>query len=273
MNSSQEPSAASPRVSAPVRETPFDELAASYDRDFSQNPVGRLMRQAVWRRLDARFQPGQRILELNCGTGEDAVYLARLGLRVTATDKSRKMAEFTHRKVSRHGLADKVQVRQLSLEEMERLEAVAFDGALSNMGGLNCVGDLGVVARGLASLLRPGAMALLCIMGPVAPWEWAWFWHRGERQRMFRRLEKGGTEWRGLRIRYPSIGRARRAFAEFFRLRRVSGIGFLMPPPYAKKWMQGPGRLQRLFRWERRLEALPPFPWLSDHYLLELQRR
>lgn len=267
------PSSASLRASAPGRETPFDTLADSYDEDFSQNPVGRLMRQAVWRRLDARFESGQRILELNCGTGEDALYLARRGLKVVATDQSPKMVEIARQKVVREGLSNSVYVRQMALEEAGTLDSSNFDGALSNMGGLNCVEDLEAVAGALATRLRPAAMALLCVMGPLAPLEWAWFWRQGERQRMFRRLEKGGTEWRGMRIRYPSIRQVRKAFADAFRLRRVNGIGFLMPPPYAKDWMQSPQRLERLSRWERRLERLPPFPWLSDHYLLELQRR
>jgi hypothetical protein len=170
-------------------------------------------------------------------------------------------------------LGENVVVRQMALEHMSGLDASGFDGALSNMGGLNCVDDLEAAAGALAARLRPGAMALLCVMGPLAPLEWAWFWRQGERHRMFRRLEKGGTEWRGMRIRYPSIRRARKAFADGFRLRRVSGIGFLMPPPYAKDWTQNTSRLERLFRWERRLETLPPFAWLSDHYLLELRRR
>ena len=50
-----------------------------------------------------------------------------------------------------------------------------FDGALSNFGGLNCVDDLGVrrLRPGLGGAAR--GVALLCVMGPVVPWEWGWF--------------------------------------------------------------------------------------------------
>ena len=56
---------------------PFDGMAADYDRAFTASAVGKLMRSAVQRRLDVAFKPGERVLELNCGTGEDAIYLAR----------------------------------------------------------------------------------------------------------------------------------------------------------------------------------------------------
>ena len=44
------------------------------------------MRAAVWARCAARFRPGFRILEMNCGTGEDARWLASQGMQVLATD-------------------------------------------------------------------------------------------------------------------------------------------------------------------------------------------
>jgi SAM-dependent methyltransferase len=273
--------------------SPFDELAADYDRGFTNSAIGSLMRQAVWRRLDARFRPGDHVLELNCGTGADAIYLARRGVRVLATDIAPAMIDLTRAKVARAGLEDLVKVQQLALEELkienEKLKneddkhcrfsilnsqfSIPFDGALSNFGGLNCVADLGAVAAGLAACLRPGAPALLCVMGPLAPWEWAWYLWRRQPAKAFRRLRRGGVAWRGLTIRYPSIGLLRRAFAPWFRLWRTSAVGALLPPSYAEGWaVRRPRLLARLDRWERRLETLPPLPWLADHYLLELER-
>ena len=83
---------------------PFDDLAADYDERFCRTRIGTLLRQAVWRRLEVRFSAGQRILELNCGTGEDALYLGRRGVRVLATDRSAKMVEQTQGKVTAAGL-------------------------------------------------------------------------------------------------------------------------------------------------------------------------
>jgi ubiquinone/menaquinone biosynthesis C-methylase UbiE len=64
----------------------FDAIAADYDRRYTNNPTMRLMRRRVWKTLHARIAEGCRILELGCGTGEDAVFLAKSGCEVVATD-------------------------------------------------------------------------------------------------------------------------------------------------------------------------------------------
>jgi SAM-dependent methyltransferase len=289
-----------PRIDEPVLGSrflvlgsPFDEMAADYDRTFTNSLIGTLMRQAVWRRLDSCFKPGDRVLELNCGTGADAIYLGQQGVQVLATDVAPAMLELARAKVARAGLEDLVEVRHLAIEELIMKDeewrmknsaeapfflpspfSIPFDGALSNFGGLNCVANLPVVAAGLAARLRLGARALLCVMGPLVPWEWAWYLRRGQLGKAFRRLRRGGVHWRGLTIRYPSVWAVRRAFAPAFRLRRVSAIGALVPPSYTEGWAaRHPRLLTRLNDWERRLETLPPLPWLADHYLMELERR
>jgi ubiquinone/menaquinone biosynthesis C-methylase UbiE len=303
----------------------FDELAAAYDADFTAGAIGSLLRAAVWRRLDARFTAGDRVLELNCGTGEDAVHLARRGIRVLATDASAAMLEVARRKAAAAGVAGAVELRRLAIEDLAALGGLAaphqpaapaapdasaamlevarrkaaaagvagsvelrrlaiedlaslgeppFDGALSNFGGLNCVADLRAAAAGLAACLRPGAVAVLCVMGPLVPWEWAWYLGHGQPARAWRRLRPGGARWRGMTIRYPTVGGVRRAMAPAFRLRRAAAVGALLPPTYAEGWARRhPALLSRLARWERRVETWPPLPWLADHFLLELERR
>ena len=66
----------------------FDELAQAYDSTFSGSVLGRLLRERVWWRLDSAFGAGQRVLDVGCGTGEDAMHLASRGVHVVATDAS-----------------------------------------------------------------------------------------------------------------------------------------------------------------------------------------
>src|ERR1700722_8492122 len=69
----------------------FDQLASGYDRLWTRSPVGHLQREAVWRHIGDLFQPGQTVLDLGCGTGNDALRLMRAGLHVHAIDASREM--------------------------------------------------------------------------------------------------------------------------------------------------------------------------------------
>jgi SAM-dependent methyltransferase len=252
----------------------FDAIAADYDASFTGTEIGARMRQAVWKRCAARFAPGARVLEMNCGTGEDAVWLASRGIDVLATDISPAMLRQAEDKAANSGTFMRPRFRTLAWEDLGSLDEAPFDGLLSNFGGLNCVADLGVVARSAAAKLRGGGVALLCIMGPAVPWEWVWFGLHAEPAKAFRRLRRGGAEWSGIPIRYPSIRQVRRAFSPDFRILRVSALGALLPPPYTERLLgKFPTMIRALDAIERRFESVWPLPHLADHYLLELERR
>src|SRR5215469_8991066 len=73
--------------------TVFDRMAPRYDALWTTSAIGRAQRNQVWRVVDRLFQPGERVLDIGCGTGEDAAHLAGRGLRVHATDASPAMVE------------------------------------------------------------------------------------------------------------------------------------------------------------------------------------
>jgi SAM-dependent methyltransferase len=142
----------------------FDRAAPGYDEGFGRNPSGLLFRHAFQERLRRLFAPGARIVDVGCGTGEDAVFLASLGVRVHAIDVSPAMVERTREKAERAGLAGQVTVSVLAAEGVASL-GDRFDGAYSDFGALNCTA-LGTVGEELARVLRPGAPVLFCVIGP-----------------------------------------------------------------------------------------------------------
>src|ERR1700691_6231741 len=95
----------------------WDRTAENYDRIFSETVVGRIQRDAVWHEMDKIFQPGMRILELNCGTGIDAVHLAARGVRVVACDLSSGMIHAARQRSSAAGLDALVDFRVLATED------------------------------------------------------------------------------------------------------------------------------------------------------------
>jgi ubiquinone/menaquinone biosynthesis C-methylase UbiE len=77
---------------------PFDTVAETYDEVFSASAIGRAQRDAVWSEMDRVFAGGQRILEINCGTGIDAIHMARRGIHVEACDSSSRMIASAQRR-------------------------------------------------------------------------------------------------------------------------------------------------------------------------------
>jgi ubiquinone/menaquinone biosynthesis C-methylase UbiE len=249
----------------------FDRVADHYDR-FTEGVIGGVLRSTVHARLRARCRPGDRILEINCGTGEDALFLAQQGCHVVATDLSAGMLAVARRKVEAAGASDRVELSRMAIEAIDA-QLGTFDGLLSSFGGLNCVASLAAAMPRLAARVRPGGFAVCSIMGPAVPWEWAWFLAQGRPGEAFRRFRRDGVDWRGIRVRYPSIGTTTRAAAPWFVRRRVAALGCLVPPSYVEGWAT---RHRRGVAWlagiERLIGTVRPLPDLSDHYLLELER-
>ena len=116
----------------------FDQLAPRYDSIFTISSVGKTQRDVVWRRALETFPTGGRILELNCGTGEDALFLAQAGMRITACDASPSMVAQAHNKISNANFLDQVDLHVLATEDLDKLATSwSFDGVLSNFSGLN----------------------------------------------------------------------------------------------------------------------------------------
>jgi len=252
-----------------MQASPFDELATDYDRSFTRSACGAMLRSMVWERLPAVFGARQRILELGCGTGEDAVHLARCGHHVVATDASEEMIRVARLKALAAGCAERIEFHVMPVEALHTLpRAQRFDGVFSNFGAMNCVADLPRLAHTLALRMSPGAPLMFIVMGRYVPWEWAWFLARGDRKRAFRRLDPAGASWRGLTIHYPTPGELAEALSPMFETRRRSALGSVLPPSYAARWLDSrPRWLGALSAMERALQ--PVAAGLADHYILE----
>ena len=256
---------------------PFDRIAEYYDRIFTDAKIGHVQRAAVRRALEKEFRPGHRVLEIGCGTGADACFLAEHGVEVVACDSSPGMVAVTAQKVAIRGLQHFVKPCLLAAEDIGSLKD-SFDGAFSNFGVLNCVPDLPALAKNLGRLLRPGATMVLCLMGPCCMWEMAWYLAHGNPRKAFRRLRRGGVTARiadgpPVRVYYPRVSSLARALATHFRLTAIKGVGILVPPSYLEFWAERCPRLLRsAAHADAVLESCPGVRLLGDHVLLTLQR-
>ena len=152
----------------------FDSIAEQYDDLFTRSLIGRAQRDAVWDVLRQEFRDGHRVLELNCGTGEDALFLSRMGVSVYACDASERMIAVASSRMACESRGPHVQLEVRQTERIGGLSAEPFDGVLSNFSGLNCVEDLPEVARQLAVLVKPRGRLVLCMSTRVCLWETLW---------------------------------------------------------------------------------------------------
>lgn len=260
--------------SSPVANA-FDSIASDYDELWTETVVGTLQRQQVWKEVDTFFRPGDYILEIGCGTGADAVHLARRGIRVHATDVSAKMLLAAGRRIKNENLSERVTLKSGTIEDLsEHMGTGTFDGAFSDFGAFNCIRDLRSAAFGLARLIRPGGKLGICIMGRFCLWETAWFLFHGKVKKAFRRLREkndstavslGGVPFR---IHYPAAAQLIAAFRADFTLLSSTGIGVLIPPTCVEPWARKKRRtLELLDTLDSHVRRFPVMRAVGDHRL------
>lgn len=258
--------------------TAFDQIADSYDELFTRSVIGRAQRAAVWRVLTETFHPGDHVLELNCGTGEDALFLARTGISVTACDASPAMIDMARKRRAAEGPGSPIEFQTRRTEEIRGLQAeiLFFDGVLSNFSGLNCVQDLQQVARNLAPMMKQRAKLVLCLSTRICIWEICWFSGHLNFSKALRRIRGSAVARIGeatVSVWYPTVKDVQRAFAPWFRLDLVRAIGLCVPPSYLEHWAaKHPHSISYLASADRILARIPVLRRLGDHVLLRLEK-
>ena len=252
----------------------FDELAATYDGSFTDTVYGRTLREFVWARFEPTFRTSCHILELGCGTGEDAVHLAGAGKRVVATDVSPRMIRIAIQKARGARGEELLEFHCVPMEALaSSIEGQMFDGVLSNFGAVNCAPDLPALVLDIAARLEPGAPLLWVIMGRHVPWEWVWYLARGQWRKAWRRLRRGGIQWRGMTVSYPTPRQVQELLSPHFAVRRIAPLGFALPPSYAAGWLsRSPRALAVLTRIELLAQRCALLASLADHYIIEAVR-
>ena len=254
-----------------LRADAFDSFAAGYDQGFAHSEPGRFLRRLVWERLQPFLRPGMRALDLGCGTGEDAVWLAGAGCEVVAADASPAMLDVAWRKAMEQGVGDRVETRLFDLNAPADIDG-PFDLVMSNFGALNCAVDLAPIADGLRRMVAPGGVVALVVMGRFCAWETLWHGARLSRTSVRRWSGRGSAAIgeRTIPIRYWQPGEVIRALGPTFTTLSVQPVGLFLPPSDLFPFLaRHPGLFRRLAGWERRAAAGAR---LADHHLTILRQ-
>lgn len=264
----------------------FDTVADDYDRHFTQTATGRMQRERVWAAiLDRQAQPSAQgfALDLNCGTGTDAIWLAQQGYQVLATDVSPKMVALTQAKLRAAGCAENAQAAVLDLRHLNTVPlpiGKAPTLVLSNFGGLNCLSptELADFGEKMPSLLAPGGYFVAVVMGRFCWQETLYFWLKTQWRTAFRRLRRGPVEARlDEQTTMPTWYYTPRTFCRFFpdmEAKMLRPIGFWLPPSYLDAAFHRWPRLLRWLNWaERVCGRVSVLAWASDHFLVCLRAK
>ena len=230
-------------------------------------------------RVEASFPHGAHLLEMGCGTGTDAIALARGGRCVFAFDLSSEMVARARAKVAAAGLEGRVVVAQGRTRDLRSVVRESpwsrFDGAYANFT-LTYEEDLEGVARDLAEVVRPGGRLLFTVPNRLVLSETTiyapllrfsdvlWRFARPLRKEIHGALVEihAWSPWQVVRVFRPR-----------FRLLGMVGLPTFLPPVYLhEQYARLVGGRQLLQALDRRLAGRFPWNRFGEHTLFEFER-
>ena len=259
----------------------FDTIAKGYDASFTHSIIGKAQRQIVWDYLEKTFLDNKKlnILELNCGTGEDALWFAKQGHKVLATDLSEGMLDIVRQKIDEQDLPSHIQTLKLDITKIrEKNFSERFDLIFSNFGGMNCISpaEMLQIPDALSSLLNTNGRLIMVIMPRYCLWETSYFLIKLKFKKAFRRYNDAGTiaKLNGIEFRtfYYTPNQMKKIFGKYFDVINIKPVGFFIPPSYLEKYF---APKVKTFSLLKKMENIFPnqsvLAGFSDHYLIDLQ--
>jgi SAM-dependent methyltransferase len=251
----------------------YDAIAAHYDQQVRGD---QWMRRALHDEFALAFRPGQRVLDVGCGTGLDALALARRGIRVLGIDGSAQMLAQLQARLAAEPAGKLIETRVLRIEDLSELHEEAFDGLLSSFASLSSVADLTDFATQAARLVRPGGHLVLHLLNRFSVWEWLGYVRHADWPsavlvgRLRKRNFTIGGQTVEHRLYFPEEA-YRRYFAADFRLHRVFGLGAIRPPHTVRRLPQAAGGMLEAL--DVASGRLPLLRRAGRFFVLHLERR
>src|ERR1700733_12687757 len=100
----------------------FNKQSPIFDEIYSPNIIIQYKRDRVRTHVEKFLAPQSNILELNAGTGEDAIYFAQQGHYVHATDISEGMQAELKKKRNNAGLENYISTEICSFTQLNNLK-------------------------------------------------------------------------------------------------------------------------------------------------------
>ncbi len=257
----------------------FDNYAVNYDEHFTFSSIGKIQRNQVYKQLNTLINfNNNNVLEINCGTGEDAIWMVKKNAKVIATDISAGMINAALEKAVAKKIV--IQFKQLDTRNISSLNAGNFDFIFSNFGGLNClnISDFKKFAKDCSMLQVKKSKVALVIMSKGCLWERLYYSFKGDKLNALRRTNIDGFETvinsKRFYTYYYSPNQIVDLFKEHYSVANIKSIGLFVPPSYLehyfskKKWL-----LNILNFFDSLFSVFSVFANYADHYLIILEKK
>lgn len=256
----------------------FDQAAINYDATFTNSVIGKLQRQLVYQQLSEFLKENQpkTILEINCGTGEDAIWLAKQNFDVTATDISSAMIDVAKSKSNLENLNFK---QANSATIAVAFQNQKFDFLFSNFGGLNCLSDVELVSffKNASEILHENKSMVLVIMPKNTLWEQLYFISKLNFKNVFRRKKEmaiANVDGEKVATYYYNPKDIVNLANGIFEIKQYKPIGFFVPPSYLETFFKNKPKLTSLLnRLEQKIRNQSWLSKFADHYVIILQKK
>ena len=256
----------------------FSQQANHFDQFYSGNKIIRYKRERVRSHLKKFIQPSDSILELNSGTGEDAIWLAQQNCFVHATDLSKGMLEIIQKKMVNEALDKLITCEVCSFTALKNLQQKGpFDLIFSNFAGLNCTRDLNKVLASFSGLLKSKGIVTLVILPKFCLWEFLLIFKGKIKTATRRFFNKDGhrakIEGNHFKCWYYNPSYIIKHLKSDFELLSIEGLCTFVPPSYIENFaMKYPKAFTFLKVKEDKLKRKWPWKYIGDYYIISLQK-
>jgi ubiquinone/menaquinone biosynthesis C-methylase UbiE len=257
----------------------FNKQSPFFDAIYSSNSIIKYKRERVRSHVQKFLKPNSAILEINAGTGEDAVFFAQQGHRVHATDIAAGMREVLVEKAKKNGLAAQITNELCSFTTLENLQKKEeYDLIFSNFAGLNCTHELKKVLDSFSPLLKSGGIVTMVLLPKFCLWETLMVC-KGKFKTAFRRFfSKRGRishiEGEYFRCWYYNPSYIIRHLKDSFNLIGLEGLCTIVPPSYIEHFAEKHPRTFGFLKGkEDQLKDKWPWKFVGDYYIISLKKK
>lgn len=256
----------------------FDIASSQYDTVFTFSNIGKAQRSRVFKYVKPLLKQKNKlsILELNCGTGTDAIEFGNLGHSVIATDISEGMISKAVAKKHSENITFQVQdINTITTSTFNR----KFDLIFSNFGGLNCLSkaQLATFLKKSVSLLNQNGKLVLIIMPKNCLWERLYFSLKGD----FKNAKRRNTS-KSIIAKVDGIDVTTSYYNpkdivsltnKFYEVENIKPIGLTIPPSYLEKSILAKKPLLTIFKGIDSIFTNTFWAKYADHFLIELTKK